>query len=93
VLYPHCGSSLGRLNRTNQPVGSGVSVVFKKIELVGVSNEGFFQAVDDAVAEAAKTLKGIKWVEVKNLRAHVDGGEIGEYEATVIVAFEVQSDR
>ena len=68
-------------------------MVFKKIELVGVSDKGFFEAVDEAVAEAAKTVTGIKWVEVKNLRAHVDEKRINEYEATVVLAFEVKTER
>ncbi len=68
-------------------------MVFKKIELVGASDEGFSEAVQDAFSEAARTLKGIKWVEVKDLRALVEGDEITEYQATVLVAFKVRSDR
>jgi flavin-binding protein dodecin len=60
--------------------------------LVGTSEQGFFEAVDDAVEEAAKTIKGIKSVEVKNLRAHVRDGRMGEYEATVMLAFEVKRE-
>ncbi len=68
-------------------------MVYKKIELVGVSEEGFFDAVDNAIKEAARTLTGIKWVEVKNLRAHVKEDAINEYEATVVLAFEVKHER
>lgn len=67
-------------------------MVYKKIELVGTSEKGFFEAIDEAVKEAAKTISGIKWVEVKNLRAHVDGASIANYEATVILAFKVIHD-
>ena len=67
-------------------------MVFKKIELVGTSTEGFFEAVDEAVQQASKTVSGIKWVEVRNLRAHVTDDRIGEYEATVVLAFEVKRD-
>lgn len=64
-------------------------MVYKKIELVGTSEEGFFQAINEAVREAARTISGIKWVEVKNLRAHVEGETIASYEATVVLAFKV----
>lgn len=67
-------------------------MVFKKIELVGTSNEGFFEAVDEAVRQASKTVSGMKWVEVKNLRAHVADDRIGEYEATVVLAFKVERE-
>ena len=68
-------------------------MVYKKIELVGTSDKGFFEAVDEAVKEAAKTITGIKWIEVKNLRAHVDGDAIANYEATVILAFKVMHEK
>ncbi len=65
-------------------------MVYKKIELVGVSSKDFSDAVQNAVHEAAKTLRGLKWVEVVNLRAHVEKDTIREYEATVKLAFEVE---
>jgi flavin-binding protein dodecin len=49
--------------------------------------------VDNAVEEASKTLSGLKWVEVKNLRGHVAEGKLVEYEATVIIGFEVKAER
>ena len=64
-------------------------MVYKKIELVGTSEEGFFEAINEAVREAARTISGIKWVEVKNLRAHVEEETIASYEAAVVLAFKV----
>jgi len=67
-----------------------MGMVYKKVELVGVSTKDFMDAVQDAVRQAAKTVRGIKWVEVVNLRGHVEDGTIKEYEATVKLAFEVE---
>jgi flavin-binding protein dodecin len=68
-------------------------MVFKKIELVGTSENGFFEAVDEAVKEAAKTISGISWIEVKDLKAHVKDGEISNYKATVVLAFKVMHEK
>jgi len=65
-------------------------MVVKVIELVGTSRQNWTDAVDGAVAEAAKTVDNILGVEVTNFTANVDNGRITEYKADVRVAFEVR---
>ncbi|WP_411963911.1 dodecin [Haloferax sp. YSMS24] len=65
-------------------------MVFKKITLIGRSNESFDAAVDDAIDRAEETLAGVKWVEVKELGVEVASVENREYQAEVEVAFELQ---
>lgn len=36
----------------------------KVIEVVGISKESFAKAAENAVAEAAKTIHGLKWARV-----------------------------
>ena len=36
----------------------------KVIDVVGVSTESFAKAAENAVAEAAKTVRGLKWARV-----------------------------
>ncbi len=43
-------------------------MVLKKIEIIGTSPEAFYKAVENAVKEAAKTVRGMKWAEVTKLR-------------------------
>ncbi|NLM41286.1 MAG: dodecin domain-containing protein [Firmicutes bacterium] len=70
-------------------VGSGV---VKVIELVGESDQSWEDAVQVAVKEASKTLRGITGVEVLNWTGKVDEqGEIVGYRANVQVAFEVET--
>ena len=62
----------------------------KVIEVIGISNEGFEAAVDNAVAKASESIKGITGVEVQNLSARVDDGKVTQYRATVKLAFAVR---
>lgn len=64
--------------------------VYKVIELVGESNEGWQAAVEDAVQRAAKTVDGINGVELVNMTAKVDNGKIVGWKANVKAAFEVK---
>ncbi|MBS3900411.1 MAG: dodecin domain-containing protein [Dethiobacter sp.] len=63
--------------------------VAKIIELVGESNKGWEDAVQRAVADAAKTVENITGVEVCNMTANIDHGRISEYKVNVKVAFGV----
>jgi flavin-binding protein dodecin len=40
----------------------------KVIEIVGTSKESFAKAAENAVAEAANTVRGMKWARVAELR-------------------------
>ena len=64
--------------------------VVKIIELMGVSEESFSDAVRQAVKEASKTIRNITGVEVIKSTAQVDGDEILEYHATVRLAFAIE---
>ncbi|WP_396612184.1 dodecin [Haloferax sp. S1W] len=65
-------------------------MVFKKITLIGRSNESFDAAVDDAVDRAEETLAGVHWVEVDELGVEIASVDTREYQAEVTVAFELQ---
>lgn len=62
----------------------------KVTEVVGVSKESFARAAENAVAEAAKTLRGLKWARVTELEMALDGKKITEYRATARLYFDVE---
>jgi len=64
-------------------------MVYKKIELIGRSNESFEDAVNDAIDRAEQTLENLMWVSVVNQAVELDQSE-REYQAEVEVAFELQ---
>ena len=67
-----------------------VMPVVKIIELIGSSQDGWEDAVENAVKEAAKTVKNIKGVHVKRCTAKVKDNKIVEYRADVKIAFIVE---
>jgi flavin-binding protein dodecin len=65
----------------------------KIIELVGSSPNGWEDAARTALAEAGETLEGISGLEVTNMTATVENGQITSYKATIKIAFRVRSNR
>ena len=64
--------------------------VVKIIELIGSSTNGWSEAAQNAVTEAAKTVKNIKGVHVKRCTAKVKNNKIVEYNTDVKIAFIVE---
>jgi flavin-binding protein dodecin len=65
-------------------------MVYKKITLIGTSEESFDAATDDAVDRAEDTLQNVKWVEVEELGVEVASVDGRQYQAEVTVAFELE---
>lgn len=64
--------------------------VMKVIELIGSSSKGWDEAAENAVKEAARTVRNIKGIELKRCSAKVEQDKIVEYRAIVKVAFDVE---
>ena len=62
----------------------------KIIDIVGVSKESFAKAAANAVAEAAKTVRGMKWARVNELEMELDGKKIAQYRATTRISFDIE---
>ncbi len=67
--------------------------VVKIVEIMGVSEESFSDAVREAVKEAARTIRNITGVEVIKSTAQVEGDEIIQYHVTVRLAFAIERGR
>jgi flavin-binding protein dodecin len=61
----------------------------KVIEVIGVSDESWEDAVGQAVSKASESVKGITGVEVTAQTARVSDGKVVQYNATVKLAFVV----
>jgi flavin-binding protein dodecin len=62
----------------------------KVIDVVGTSKESFAKAAEEAVREAAKTVRGIKWAHVDSLDMLLDGKKVLQYRATTKIYFDVE---
>jgi hypothetical protein len=61
--------------------------VAKVTELSCTSNESFEDAIQQGIARASKTLRGVKGAWVKELRVGVGNGGSLEYQANILVTF------
>jgi len=61
----------------------------KVIEVLADSKVSWEDATKTAVREASKTVKGVKSVYVRNLRALVEDGEVTGYRVNAKISFEV----
>lgn len=64
-------------------------MVFKKITLIGTSEESFDDAADDALDRAEDTLENVYWAEVQEFGVELQSAADREYQAEVEVAFEL----
>jgi flavin-binding protein dodecin len=64
--------------------------VYKKIEVVGTSKDSFAEATKTAIAEAGKTVKGMSWFEVAEMRGAIKGNQVAEFQVTVRIGFKVE---
>ena len=61
--------------------------VARVTEIVASSPEGFREAVEDGLARAARTLRGITGLEVTGKRVKVERGLIVEYRVDMRITF------
>lgn len=62
----------------------------KMIEIVGISKDSFAKAAENAVIEAAKTVRGMKWARIAELEMNLDGQKVIEYRATTRIYFDIK---
>jgi dodecin len=68
-------------------------MVFKYLDILGESANGFDAAVQNAIEETAKTVRDIRTAEVIKLNVVVSNDKVVEYQAYVRVAFKVEEKR
>jgi len=61
--------------------------VYKTTELVGTSGKSIEDAVQSAVSRAAKTVRSMRWVEVTEVRGHIEDGKVTQWQAIMKISF------
>jgi flavin-binding protein dodecin len=65
---------------------------YRIIEITGTSTEGVQQAIDSGVARANATLRNLDWIEVLNIRGHLEVGRVAHYLVTMKVGFRMEDE-
>ena len=61
--------------------------VYKKVELTGSSTTGLEDAVNNALLRASKSIHGLKWFEVGEIRGDVADGKAEHWQVSIKVGF------
>jgi hypothetical protein len=64
--------------------------VYKKIEIVGSSKVGLEDAIQNAVAKAAQTIRNLRWFEVIETRGQIENGQIAYWQVTLKIGFTLE---
>ena len=64
--------------------------IYKKIELVGSSPNSIEEAVQNAVAKAAQSLRNLRWFEVVETRGQIDNDRVAHWQVTIKVGFTLE---
>jgi flavin-binding protein dodecin len=67
-----------------------MSDVAKVVTIIGNSPDGFAEAAQVAVQEAAQTIRGISGADVVSMSCEVEGDRITVYRTTVNISFGVE---
>lgn len=60
---------------------------YKKIEIVGTSKESVSRAIQNGIEKASKSLHGMDWFEVEEIRGRIEDGRPSQYQVTLKIGF------
>jgi flavin-binding protein dodecin len=66
--------------------------IYKTIELVGSSASSVEDAIQNAVAKAAQTLRNLRWFEVLETRGHIEGSRVAHWQVTLKLGFTLEDN-
>ncbi|HEV8635357.1 MAG TPA: dodecin [Chloroflexota bacterium] len=61
----------------------------KLIELVGVPEHSVDEAVRDAITGASRSLRGVDWLEVTQIRGLIQDGQVRQFQVALKVGFRI----
>lgn len=66
--------------------------VYKITEVTGSSASSLEDAVNSAVTRAAKTLRDLRWFEVREMRGHIENGKVAHWQVTIKLGFTLEEE-
>ena len=64
--------------------------IVKVVEVISSSDKSFDDATRNALKEASKTVKNIRSIYIKEMKAHVDNNEISSFGVNALISFDVE---
>jgi flavin-binding protein dodecin len=69
-----------------------VNHIYKTVELVGSSATGTDDAIRNAIAKAAQSLRNLRWFEVVETRGHIEGSAVAHWQVRLKVSFTLEDN-
>jgi dodecin len=69
-----------------------VSKVYKIIELIGSSPNGWEEAVKNVIDTASAEITNLRIAEIVDLDTRLEGGKVAEYRAKIRLSFKVERE-
>jgi len=63
---------------------------YKKIEIIGVSEKSYEEAIQNAVSKASQTLRNLDWFEVVDQRGKIVDGKVVQFQVVMKAAFRLE---
>jgi flavin-binding protein dodecin len=64
--------------------------VYKLIEITGTSSVGIEDAIQNAIAKSAKSVRNMRWFQVVETRGAVDGNLVSQWQVTLKIGFSLE---
>lgn len=64
--------------------------VYKTTELIGTSPKSIEHAVETALTRASKTVRNMRWLEVQQIRGHIDEGKLAHWQVVLKIGFTLE---
>jgi len=64
--------------------------VYKKIDVVGTSQMNLEDAIQQAIAKSADSVRNMSWFEVDEIRGRIQDSDVTEWQVTVRIGFAVE---
>lgn len=63
--------------------------IFKTVEIIGTSPDSIEDAVRNAISRAGKSIHGLKWFEVIQIRGALEESHVAQWQVTAKINFEI----
>lgn len=64
--------------------------VYKVTEVYGSSSKGLQPAIENAVAKASKSVRNMRWLQVIEIRGHLEEGKVAHWQVGVKIGFTLE---
>ncbi|KQY59348.1 dodecin family protein [Aeromicrobium sp. Root495] len=61
-------------------------------EIVGTSEQGVTEAIENGIKRAGQTLRHLDWFEVQGIRGQITDTDVSHYQVTLKVGFRLEDD-